>query len=126
MISAYRTVMRRQLPLLLVVCSALAHAAELPTGRYRCYQPPAYTVTAWFDILPDGTYSFQGEPPARFSYEPKNGAVRWQEGVLATRHGGGRYVPPSPQKGGGLRHTIVLESRDAAAPAADECYLTTH
>ena len=108
-------------------CCAVSQAAEPPAGRYRCYEPPSYSVTAWFDLLPDGRYQFQGEPAQRFSYEPGTRHIAWLAGELASSHGGGEYQAPAPGAAAGQRHTIVLLplSKSAAGPRT-ECYLTTH
>lgn len=111
----------------LLSASHAALSAELPAGRYRCYVPPSYTVTAWFDILPDGTYQFQGEPPARFSYDPATRRLSWLEGEFAASLTGATYHPPAAASPTGQRHAIVLQERPAAVKDnAPECYLTTH
>ena len=104
--------------------ASLAAAADLPSGRYRCYEPPTYVVTAWFDIEPNGTYRFQGESPARFRYDARTRDLTWIEGALATHHSGGRYEPPAAGSTAAQRHTIVLLPRGDSI--ASECYLTTH
>ncbi len=119
----------RALAALLAALPAVASAAgeALPAGRYRCYQPPSYAVTAWFDLAADGSYRFQGEDAARYAYDPDSRRVTWLDGALARDHSGGIYHPPSTEAPTGQRHAIVLERREEAAPAApSECFLTTH
>lgn len=110
----------------LLACSGAACADALPSGRYRCYEPPSYVVVSWFDILPDRTYRFQGEAPARFAYEAGTRELRWREGELATSHAGATYHPPAADAPARQRHTIVLESRGESGGTPTECYLTTH
>lgn len=98
----------------------------LPAGRYRCYAPPAYDVTAWFDILDESRYLFQGEAPGRFRFDPASRQVHWQDGILAETRRAGRYHPPAADAPTGQRHAIVLEPRAEGGPATSECFLTTH
>lgn len=111
----------------LPVCGAAGDGTELPTGRYRCYQPPSYVVTAWFDIEPGHTYRFQGEAPQPFRYDPVTRRIVWTGGELAQAHAGGTYHPPTADSALGSRHAIVLEprARRDAGPVT-ECFLTTH
>ncbi|MCB1916118.1 MAG: hypothetical protein KDG52_10415 [Rhodocyclaceae bacterium] len=116
----------RSLTALLALGLPLAATAEgPPSGRYRCYQPPNYQVTAWFDLIDDGQYLFQGGPPARYAFDAASGRLTWMNGDLAAEHTGARYHPPSTQAPNGRRHAIVLERREPGQ-AGSECFLTTH
>lgn len=110
---------------LMLAMSLAAVAAQPPSGRYRCYQPPGYHVTAWFDLYEDGRYRFQGGDPAHYDFDGASDRVTWIDGELADDHLGGRYFPPSEQAPTGRRHAIVLERREPGTPGS-ECFLTTH
>lgn len=104
-----------------------ARAAELPSGRYRCYVPPSYAVTAWFDIHPEGRYQFQGEAPTRFAYDSASRRLTWIDGELASSSSGASYHPPEAGAPASQRHTIVLHAKPGESrSSASECYLTTH
>lgn len=124
MIPLLRRWARCLLPVLPLVALE-AHGEGLPPGRYRCYQPPGYAVSAWFDILPDGTYSFQGQAPQAFSFDGATRKVTWSAGELARISGGGVYHAPSSGAATGQRHAIVLDEKDPDTPSS-ECFLTTH
>lgn len=112
------------LALYLSLAAAPALAAEdVPSGRYRCYQPPRYTVSAWFDLLPERSYSFQGDAPQRFSYDRERRELSWLGGELAGRKA--TYQPPGAGAAG-ERHAIILEAGEAGASTAVECFLVTH
>ena len=119
---------------------AAATAGERPpAGRYRCYQPPSYMVTAWFDLEADGTYRLQGDPPARYAFDPATRVLRWLDGGQAGSGQVGLYVPPAA-KGGqpatgqatAERHAIVMTSPKNLRPPKNDrdprvqCLLTTH
>lgn len=116
---------------LLPVAEATA-ADRPPAGRYRCYQPPRYTVVSWFDLDPDGTYRVLDEAPAPYRYEPAGRRVVWLKGDHAQRGWLGLYLPPQGDGAGGIRHTIVMTSPKNHKPPTSEqdprpqCYLTTH
>lgn len=121
------TVLAALLPLLSTIPGS-ALAVELPPeGRYRCYEPPSYVVTAWFDLQADGTYRFQGQAPARYSYDPLKRQLRWLDGALAETHAGAIYHAPAAGGTAGQRHTLALQAHaPSRTAAAGECYLTTH
>jgi len=103
-----------------------------PAGRYRCYQPPAYTVTAWFDFEADGTYRLNGAAAQRYRYDAAKSLVRWTSGDFAQSRYVGIYMPPGKAGGDEDRYTIVLATRDDARPGKagwdrlQRCYLTMH
>ncbi len=97
-----------------------------PLGRYRCYAPPTYVVTAWFDIVEPGRYLHQGQTPGRFQFDPDQGTVSWQDGEFAADYSGGRFHTPSDTAPTGMRYAIILEPRPGRDAPASECLLTTH
>lgn len=112
--------------LLFAPLAAAAEDIRLPAGRYRCYQPPSYVVTAWFDIVDGDRYLFQGDAPGRYRFDPASREVHWEDGVLADAHRTGRYHPPSAEAPTGQRHAIVLAPRAQDGGKPSECFLTTH
>ena len=105
---------------------AMAAAEEPPVGRYRCYAPPSYSVTAWFDIVEPGRYLFQGRSAGRYAYDPAKNVVTWLDGGFAGDYAGARFYTPSDQAPTGQRYAIVLTPRDGREAPASECLLTTH
>lgn len=109
-----------------------APAGGPPAGRYRCYQPPRFTVVTWFDLEPDGTYQAQGASATPYRYDGPRRQLRWLAGDHAERGWIGLYLPPAADGAGGIRHTIVMTTARNLKPPADErdsrpqCYLTTH
>lgn len=109
-----------------------AAADQPPAGRYRCYQPPRYTVVSWFDLEADGTYRAQGAAPVGYRYEAKGRKVVWLGGDHAERGWLGLYLPPARDGAGGIRHTIVMSSPKNLKPPTNDrdprtqCFLTTH
>lgn len=103
-----------------------------PAGRYRCYQPPGYTVVSWFDLEADGTYHLLGDDPAPSRYEPASRRVVWLKGEHARRGWIGLYLPPAADSAGGIRHTIVMTTAGNLKPPANDrdrrlqCYLKTN
>lgn len=95
-----------------------------PPGRWRCYQPPAYTVLAWFDLTAE-TISVNGnEPlPVRFDADrialPPTALPPYREGV---------HFSPGSTQGDAERQTLVLLRVPGQRPAAHlpRCYMTTH
>jgi len=126
--------MKKHLALLILLLAGLAQAADAPppAGRYRCYQPPDYTVLSWFDFDSDGTYRFQGGPVARYSWEASRKVVRWLDGEHAQQRHVGIYEPPADSNQWPRRHTIVLARRADTRPGSaswaklPQCYLTEH
>lgn len=111
---------------------AAAAAERPPAGRYRCYQPPSYVVTAWFDLEADGTYRLQGGPPARYAFDPATRVVRWLDGDHAGTGKVGLYVPPAAEHATAERHAIVMTGPKNLRPPRNDrdprvqCLLTTH
>ncbi len=107
-------------------------AVAVAAGRYRCYQPPTYTVTAWFDLESDGSYRLNGGAPQRFAYDPARALIRWSGGDFASRRLFGIYMPPGKPGADEDRVTIVLSKRADMRPARkgwevlERCYLTMH
>jgi len=123
--------------LLTLLAGDLATAADRPpAGRYRCYQPPSYVVTAWFDLETNGTYRLQGDPPARYSFDPATRVLRWLDGEYAGTGKVGLYVPPAAKDATeyatAQRHAIVMTAPKNLRPPKGErdprvqCLLTTH
>lgn len=118
---------------LAVTCILLvgAASAEVPAqGRYRCYQPPAYTVMAWFDLVAAGI-SVHGDAPQAVRIDAATGRIDLPRDALPPyRHG--FFFPPGAAGGDAGRATIVLAGRADARPnkpgwvALPRCYLTTH
>lgn len=115
------------------LAGAAAKAASAPpAGRYRCYQPPGYSVVSWFDLDADGTYHLLGDDPAKSRYEPATRRVIWLGGEHARRGWIGLYLPPAADSAGGIRYTIVMTTAGNLKPPANDrdrrlqCYLKTN
>lgn len=118
---------------LVVACLLLAGAAsaEVPAqGRYRCYQPPAYTVMAWFDLDATGI-GVHGDAPQAVRIDAATGRIELPRDALPPyRHG--LFFSPGAPGGDAGRATIVLAGRADARPGRPgwatlpRCYLTTH
>ena len=112
--------------------SVQTSAGAPPAGRYRCYQPPRYTVVSWFDLETNGTYRVLDHDPAPYRYEAATRRVTWLKGDHTERGWVGLYLPPASDGAGGIRHTIVMTSAPNFKPPKDDrdtrpqCYLTTH
>lgn len=113
---------------LLLVGTASAQAPA--SGRYRCYEPPGYTVMAWFDLDAKGI-SVHGDAPQAVRIDAAKGRLDLPRDVLPPyRHG--FYFPPGAAGGDAERVTIVLASRADQRPGRSgwanlpRCYLTTH
>lgn len=119
-------------PLPALGAESAAPSASPPSGRYRCYQPPRFSVVSWFDLEADGTYRAQGAAAAPYRYDAQRRQLRWLAGDHAERGWVGLYLPPAADGAGGIRHTIVMTStRNLKPPAGEQdprpqCYLTTH
>jgi hypothetical protein len=120
---------RRLLALVFSAGIAGAAAAQTPPeGRWRCYQPPGYTVLAWFDLTP-ATIAVDGHEPLPVSFDagrlalPPAALPPYREGL---------YLPPGSVQGDAERHTLVLlrtpgqRSGGAGWARLARCYLTTH
>ncbi|MCM2290346.1 MAG: hypothetical protein NDI67_15080 [Sulfuritalea sp.] len=126
---------RRLLSLMTLAIASLFHAgtafAQAPaTGRYRCYEPPSYTVMAWFDLDAKGI-SVHGDAPQAVRIDTAKGRLDLPRDALPPyRHG--FYFPPGAAGGDAERVTIVLTSRADQRPGRSgwvnlpRCYLTTH
>ncbi|MCB1956395.1 MAG: hypothetical protein KDG55_12010 [Rhodocyclaceae bacterium] len=112
--------------LTLLALPASALQEDLPLGRYRCYAPPSYAVTAWFDVTDGQTYRYQGRSEGRLRFDASSATVRWLDGALAEHYAGGRFFTPASGAPTGERFAIVLEPRPGSAAPASECFLTTH
>lgn len=114
----------------LLPAAAAADPAAPPEGKYRCYQPPEYTVVAWFEITADGV-GINGGEPRRFAFDARARRIDWPGTELAPyRHG--FFFPAGTDGDHAERTTIVLARQRAARPGQagwkqlPRCYLTTH
>ena len=122
---------RRLLALILACGFATAAFAQAPPdGRWRCYQPPGYVVTAWFDLAAGGV-SVNGDTPLPVRIDAASGRIALPPGALAP-HREGLYLPPGTAQGDAERHTLVLLRTAGQRPGSrgwerlPRCYLTTH
>ena len=120
---------RRLLAMILACGMAGAVAAPSPpAGRWRCYQPPSYTVLAWFDLAGDNI-AVDGNPPAPVRFEA--GRLILPAAVLPP-HGEALYLAPGSVRGDAERHTLVLlrtpgqQAGGRGWERLPRCYLTTH
>jgi hypothetical protein len=113
-----------------ILLTAAAFAQTPAHGRYRCYQPPDYSVMAWFDLDAAGI-AVNGDAPLPLRTDAATGRIDLPRGALPPyRHG--LYFLPGVAGGDAERVTIVLaRSADLrpGRPAWEKqprCYLTTH
>jgi hypothetical protein len=117
-------------PILLLVMVGGALADAPVPGRYRCYQPPAYTVVAWFD-LSSREISVNGDSPLPIRIDSTTGHIELSPGAIPPWRYGIRFSPGA-KEGDAERVTIVLASRPEHRPGhaawarLPRCYLTTH
>ena len=126
--SSIRTNRLAVLALLVLGMAGAVLAQTPPPGRWRCYQPPSYTVLAWFDLAGE-TIAVDGNAPV---------AVRFVAGRLGLPAAAlppfreGLYLPPGTAQGDAERHTLVLlrtPGQRAGGPGWEKhprCYMTTH
>lgn len=119
----------RCLATLLLLLSGAALAEDtLPPGKYRCYQPPSYVVTNWFELNADGSYRPHEGASGRYVYDGATRIVRWSDGFLGGKSA--LHHPPGPQSPGGSRHTLFFgadaRTNKKALPTREQCFLTTH
>jgi len=108
-----------------------AASAQAPApGRYRCYEPPGYTVMAWFDLDAKGI-GVLGDVPQAVRIDAATGRIDLPQDVLPPyRHA--YFFAPGAAGGDAGRATIVLASRADQRPGRPawarlpRCYLTTH
>ncbi|MBI5900226.1 MAG: hypothetical protein HZB40_13465 [Rhodocyclales bacterium] len=119
---------RRLWALALSLLAGVAAAQTIPEGRWRCYQPPGYTVLAWFD-LDGGGIAVDGHPPRPVAVVGDGLAL--PAGLLPPwRHA--IYFAPGSAQGDAERHTLILLPRAGASRQGrawerlPRCYLTTH
>ncbi len=122
---------RRLLALIFATGIAGAALAQTPPeGRWRCYQPPGYTVLAWFDLA-KGQIAVDGNAAQPFSFDAATGRASLPAGALAS-HREALYLPPGAKHGDAERHTLVLlrtPGQKAGSPGwarLPRCYMTTH
>ena len=124
---------RRLLAALLALIAFLtgsAFAQSPPEGRWRCYQPPGYTVLALFDLA-GGQLAVDGNPPQRLSIDAAAGRLALPVGALPP-YREALYLPPGSARGDADRHTLVLLRTPGQKPGGSgwerlpRCYLTTH
>ena len=119
---------RLAVTVLLLVVSGIA-VAELLPGKYRCYRPPSYEVTAWFE-LGEGQVRINGGAPQPVAYDATAARLDWPgEALHPWRHG--HYFPEGVPDDGTARTTVLLSPQaDLPKPSArvrlPRCYLTTH
>jgi hypothetical protein len=121
---------RRRLLGLLLACGLVGTAAAQtpPDGRWRCYQPPSYTVLAWFDLA-DDSIAVNGNPPAPVRFDA--GRLGLPADALPP-HGEALYLAPGSARGDAERHTLVLlrtpgqKAGGRGWERLPRCYLTTH
>jgi hypothetical protein len=116
------------LALLLALAAGGACAQVPPDGRWRCYQPPGYTVLALFDLA-GGRLAVDGNPPQPVAVG--EGGFALPVGALPPwRHA--IYFAPGKAPVDVERHTLVLAPRADARRSGrawerlPRCYLTTH
>ncbi len=121
---------RRLLACVLALVAGAAVAEAPAPGRYRCYEPPDYTVMAWFDLDARGI-SVHGDPPQAVRVDAASGRLTLPRDALPPyRHG--FYFPPGAEGRDAERVTIVLAARADVRPTQriwarlPRCYLTTH
>lgn len=117
-------------PILIAAIAGSALAQAPVPGRYRCYQPPAYTVMAWFDLT-TGAIAINGDSPLPVRFDSGNEGFELPPGAIPPWRRGIGFAPGA--KGGDAeRVTIVLASRPDHRPGhvawanLPRCYLTTH
>ncbi len=114
--------------LALLAGSSLAQTP--PEGRWRCYQPPDYTVLALFDLA-GGQLAVDGNPPQALAIDAAAGRVGLPAGALPP-HREALYLPPGSAQGDAGRHTLVLlrapgqKAGGRGWERLPRCYLTTH
>ena len=121
---------QRRLLAIILACgmAGAAAAPSPPDGRWRCYQPPSYTVLAWFDLAGAGM-AVNGNPPAPVRFEA--GRLSLPADALPS-YGEALYLAPGSARGDAERHTLVLlpaPGQQAGGRGWDRlprCYLTTH
>lgn len=110
--------------------SLLADTVAPPSGKYRCYQPPGYTVMAWFE-LHEGMVSVNGGDAEPYTYHPGTRRIDWPFGAFAPLHHG-RFFAHGELGDETDRTTIVLLRRPETRIGKDgwgklpRCYLTQH
>ncbi|HEX5801588.1 MAG TPA: hypothetical protein VFY24_01080 [Azospira sp.] len=114
----------------LLAAPAVAADGPPPEGKYRCYQPPEYTVVAWFEITADGV-GINGGDAQRFAFDARARRIDWPGTDLAPyRHG--FFFPAGTDGDHAERTTVVLSRQRVARPGQPgwkqlpRCYLTTH
>jgi len=110
--------------------AGLAAAQVPPPGRYRCYEPPRYTVIAWFD-LDAGRIAVNGADALAYRSDPARARIELPAAALPPWRHGWFFAPGAPG-GDAQRVTLVLAADDARGPGSagwdrlPRCYLTTH
>ena len=117
-------------PVLIVFLAGSALAQAPVPGRYRCYEPPAYAVMAWFDLTP-GEIAINGDAPLPIRIDTVTGGFDLPPGAIPPWRRGVGFAPGA-KHGDAERVTIVLASRPEHRPGhaawarLPRCYLTTH
>ena len=121
---------RRLLALALTFLAGASFAQTPPEGRWRCYQPPAYTVLAWFDLAGE-QLAVDRNPPQPFAADAATGRLRLPAEALPP-YREALYLPPGHARGDAGRHTLVLLRTPGQKPGSrgwerlPRCYMTTH
>jgi hypothetical protein len=68
-------------PVLIVFLAGSALAQAPVPGRYRCYEPPAYAVMAWFDLTP-GEIAINGDAPLPIRIDTVTGGFDLPPGAI--------------------------------------------
>lgn len=113
-----------------ILLAGAAFAQAPAQGRYRCYEPPSYTVMAWFDLAGE-EISVNGAAAKSVRIDTGTGRMALPHDALPPyRHG--FHFAPGTKDGDAERATIVLARRADARPGQrswatlPRCYLTTH
>lgn len=110
--------------------AGVAAAQEPPPGRYRCYEPPRYSVIAWFD-LDAGRIAVNGAEPLTYRSDPARARIELPAAALPPWQYGW-FFAPGAAGGDAQRVTLVLTADATQRPGGGgwdrlpRCYLTTH
>jgi hypothetical protein len=104
--------------------------AQHATGRYRCYEPPSYSVMAWFDLTAKDI-SVNGNDPVPIRIDAAGGRIDLPPDAIPPWRFGWPFAPGA-KDGDAERVTLVLARRADQRPGnpawvrLPRCYLTTH
>lgn len=115
---------------LLVLLVSAGALAQVPSGRYRCYEPPNYAVMAWFDLAP-AAIAVNGDEATSLRIDHASGRIDLPPDAIPPWRLGWHFAPGA-QGGDAERVTIVLARHAGQRPGTPawgrlpRCYLTTH